>query len=225
VSEFVAAGEEERRRIAERIHDDPIQVMAALAMRLQILRRGIADADQQAALEEAERSVQLAIRRLRQVVFDLHPPGLEQEGLAVALALTLEVTQRDASAEYQLDDRLATQPTPARCAILYRVAQEALDNVREHAAAEHVTVTLLERDGGHAVRIEDDGCGFDRGLADEGGEGFASMRARAALGGGSLAIDSREGHGTTVEVWLPAGAGDEPMSRRRPVGAAAGREA
>ena len=89
-------------------------------------------------------------------------------------------------------------------AILFRITQEALANVREHAEASSVTVTLLERDDGHAVRIADDGCGFERARPPaEEGYGFVSMRARVRLGGGSLRVDSAPGAGTTVEAWLP----------------------
>ena len=70
---------------------------------------------------------------------------------------------------------------------LFRIAQEALENVRDHAQASEVTVTLLERDGGYALSVADDGCGFDPGSRRRGGRpGFASMRARAQLAGGSL---------------------------------------
>jgi signal transduction histidine kinase len=205
---FAAAGELERRRVAESIHDDSIQVIAAMGMRLQMLRRSIRDPDQLALLGEAEQAVQLSIARLRHLVFELHPPGLEQEGLAVALAIALDVGERAETAEYRLDDRLEVQPAAAESAILFRIAQEALANVREHAHASSVTVTLLERDGGHAVRIADDGRGCDPALAAAGsvGYGFASMRARARLGGGSLSVVSEPGEGTTVEAWLPGDA-------------------
>ena len=77
--------------------------------------------------------------------------------------------------------------------------------MREHAGASHVTITLFERDGGHAVRISDDGIGCEAAHAEPGsdGYGFASMRARARLGGGSLRVESAPGTGTTVEAWLP----------------------
>jgi signal transduction histidine kinase len=205
VNEFAAAGEFERQRVAESIHDDSIQVMAALGMRLQMLRRSISDPEQLAMLTDAEKAVQLSIGRLRHIVFELHPPGLEGEGLAVAIGIAIEVTERDSKAEYQLDDQFTTQPGTAQSAILFRITQEALANVREHAQASHVTITLLERDGGHAVRVGDDGLGCDPGLAEPGsdGYGFASMRARARLGGGSLSVMSSPSAGTTVEAWLP----------------------
>ena len=104
--------------------------------------------------------------------------------------------------EHELVDELESPPSDPQSAILFRIAQEALANVREHAGASAVTVTLLERDGGHAVRIADDGCGFATALEPP-GYGFASMRARVRLGGGSLRVESAPGAGTTVEAWLP----------------------
>jgi signal transduction histidine kinase len=176
-----------------------------MGMRLQMLRQAISDPAQLSLLTEAEQAVQQSIVRLRHIVFELQPPGLETEGLAVALAIAFEVTERDSAVSHRLDDQLSSQPAAAQSAILFRIAQEALANVREHAEASNVTVTLLERDGGHGIRISDDGCGCDPELAAPGsaGYGFASMRARARLGGGDLRVESSPGAGTTVEVWLP----------------------
>ena len=210
MAEFVAAGELERRRVAESIHDDSIQVIAAMGMRLQMLRRAISDPVQLALLADAEQTVQLSIARLRHIVFELYPPGLEHEGLAPALALALEASRDASGPAFRLDDQLTTEPGVTEGAILFRVAQEALANVREHAGAGEVTVTLLNRDGGCAVRIADDGCGFDPALAAPGstGYGFASMHNRASLGGGHLRVDSAPGTGTVVEVWLPGDAAE-----------------
>lgn len=215
-ADFVSAGELERRRVAESIHDDSIQVIAAMGMRLQMLRRAVDDPDQLELLTEAEKAVQLSIARLRHLVYELHPPGLEQEGLAVALALALDTIDRDSGTEYRLDDQFTSRPAMPQSAILFRIAQEALVNVREHAGAAGVTVTLLERDDGHAVRISDDGCGFETELEppEAEGYGFVSMRARVRLGGGSLRVESATGAGTTVEAWLPRR--QVPDSRRPP---------
>jgi signal transduction histidine kinase len=110
MADFVAAGELERRRVAEAIHDDSIQAIAALSMRLQMVRRSLGDADELSVLDEAERAVQLAIRRLRVLVFELQPPGLDGEGVSVALAIALEAANREGALHYRLDDRLETQP-------------------------------------------------------------------------------------------------------------------
>jgi signal transduction histidine kinase len=209
VAAFVAAGELERKRVAEAIHDDSIQAIAALSMRLQMLRRSLCDAAQLSVLDDVEQAVQLSIQRLRVLVFELQPPGLEGEGVSVALAIALEAANREGALHYRLDDRLVQQPGVEEGAILFRVAQEALANVREHARATCVTVTLLEREGGHAVRIADDGRGCDPDLIASGpaSYGIASMRARAHLAGGTLTIESPPDGGTTVEAWLP-GSGD-----------------
>jgi signal transduction histidine kinase len=205
MADFVAAGELERRRVAEAIHDDSIQVIAAMGMRLQMLRRSLDDAAQLSMLDEAEKTVQLSIRRLRAVVFELQPPGLDGEGVSVALGIALEAANREGGPVYRLDDRFETQPAAEEGALLFRVAQEALANARDHAQAENVTVTLCERDDGHAVQVADDGRGCDPVAISSGpaGYGFASMRARAALAGGTLSIGSAPGEGTTVEAWLP----------------------
>jgi signal transduction histidine kinase len=205
LARFVAAGEQERRRLAAGIHDDSIQVIAALGMRLQMLRRTLSDPEQLTFLTEAEQAVQLSISRLRRLVVELHPPGLEQEGLSVALSIALDA-EHDEAVVYRFDDKLSAQPGTEASAILFRIAQEALANVRAHAQASTVTVTLLERDGGCAVRIADDGCGFEPEPAAP-GAGFAAMRARAELGCGSLHVESAPGSGTTVEAWLPHPAG------------------
>jgi len=212
LARFVQAGEQERRRLAEGIHDDSIQAMAALGMRLQMLRRTLTEAEQLAFLTEAEQAVQLSITRLRHLVFELHPPGLEQEGLSVALAIALEA-EGASGIEYRFDDGLRTQPPTEASAILFRIAQEALENVRVHAQASHVEVTLRERDGGFALRIADDGCGCDPELAAPGTAcpGFAAMRARAELGCGSLDVESAPGAGTQVLAWLPAMPGTTPV--------------
>jgi signal transduction histidine kinase len=216
LAQFVAAGEQERRRLAEGIHDDSIQAMAALGMRLQMLRRTLSESGQLAVLTEAEQAVQLSIARLRHLVFELHPPGLEQEGLSVALELALD-SDRTSGVDYRFVDQLSAQPTTEISAILFRIAQEALENVREHSGATSVTVTLLERDGGAAVRIADDGCGFDPGLAAPGSRstGFAAMRARARLGCGTLCVESTPEGGATVEAWVPYAAGLAPGSETR----------
>jgi signal transduction histidine kinase len=211
LSQFIAAGEQERRRLAEGIHDDSIQAMAALGMRLQMLRRTLSEAKQLAFLSEAEQAVQLTIARLRHLVFELHPPGLEQEGLSVALALALDA-QRTPAVDCRLIDRLQTQPTTEASAVLFRIAQEALENVHQHASASTISVTLLERHRGHALLVVDDGCGFDPALAAPGSSsaGFAAMRTRAELGGGTVRVESAPGAGTTVEAWLPQAVGVSP---------------
>ena len=134
---------------------------------------------------------------------------LDREGVAAALRVYLREAEEHAPTRYRLDDRLVAQPPEATRLILYRIAQEALTNVRKHAEARTATVTLAERGGGYFVRVSDDGIGFlaERLTGVPGHLGLASMRERAELAGGWLRVASELGRGTDVEFWIPAGDG------------------
>jgi signal transduction histidine kinase len=205
-SHIVRAGEAERQRVAADIHDDSIQAITAAGMRLQLLRRSLRDPEQLALLGELEKTIQLSIDRLRHLLFDLRPPALDREGLAEALRTYLDEIQREGPTRYELEDGLLSQPSEDVRVVLYRIAKEAISNVRKHADARSVRVRLADRDLGYRVQITDDGAGF----LTEGSEnvpghlGLATMRERAELMGGWLQIASTPGAGTTVEFWVPA---------------------
>jgi signal transduction histidine kinase len=203
---LVSAGEEERQRIASDIHDDSIQAMTAAGIRLQMLRAELDDPGQLRMLEELQRTVELSISRLRHLLFELRPPALDEEGLTAALKMYMDQSKDGAATSYRLDDRLRSQPNGDARTILYRVAQEALTNVRKHAQASEAEVVLSHRDGGFFVRITDNGVGFspeDIPLLP-GHLGLASMRERVELAGGRIEIDSAPFAGTVVECWLPS---------------------
>jgi PAS domain S-box-containing protein len=207
LAHLVTASEEERRRIAEDIHDDSIQAITAAGMRLQILRQSLDDDVQLKLLKDLEETIQLSISRLRHLLFELRPPVLDNEGLSAALEMYLtELKAQAASTTFRLDDALRSQPSEETRVILYRIAQEALTNARKHADAREVTVELREREGGYLVRVVDDGIGFspDAALPTPGHLGLASMRERATLAGGWLRFDTAPGEGTTMELWIPA---------------------
>jgi signal transduction histidine kinase len=219
LAHLVRAGEEERGRIALGIHDDSIQAITAAGMRLQILRRTLDDPEQLELLGELEDTIQLAILRLRHLLFELRPPALDSDGLSAALELYLAERLGEGSTSHRLEDHLSEQPPLETRTVLYRIAQELLANVRNHAHADNATVILDERDDGYAVRVIDDGVGF---VPEElelvpGHLGLIALQERAALAGGWLRIDSAPGEGTTVEVWvptLPAPSGADPSPAR-----------
>ncbi|MEA2493413.1 MAG: hypothetical protein QOJ29_1324, partial [Thermoleophilaceae bacterium] len=213
LAHLVTAGEEERARIAGDIHDDSIQAIAAAGMRLQILRRKLDDPEQLRLLGELQQTIGLSIDRLRHLLFELRPPVLDSEGLAAALEMYLQDAAAGSTTRYELNDRLRSQPSKQTRTILYRIVQEALVNVRKHAFATSVTVSLRERDSGYLVRIADDGVGFavDQTKPVSGHLGLASMRERALLADGWMQVMSAPQEGTTIEVWVPALApADEP---------------
>lgn len=204
----VSAQEEERKRIAEDIHDDSLQKVTALGLRLGILRQTLSDPVQLAAIDQLQRSVDAATERLRNLLFELHPRSLNGGGLADALREYLDRVNGDGVA-YELENHLVEEPPLETRIVAFRIAQEALSNVRKHAGATQVTVRLAPRDGGFLVRIEDDGAGFDPTAlepARPGHLGLASMRERAEMAGGWCRVDSSPGSGARVECWLPKAA-------------------
>jgi signal transduction histidine kinase len=206
LSRLVRAQEEERQRIAADVHDDSVQIMTAVAMRLHLLRRTLTDPEELAAMEKLELSVQEAIGRLRQLLFDLRPPSLDRDGLASAIAEYGQKRFEDDSVIFRVDRSLENEPPFEARTILYRVAQEALNNAKKHAEARTVSVSLVHRDGGIEISVQDDGVGFDPSQAAkpiQGHLGILSMSERAEMAGGILEIESTPGIGTTLRCWLP----------------------
>jgi len=202
---LVAAGEEERQRIAGDIHDDSVQAMTAAAIRLELLRDGLHEPNQVRLLDELKQSVELSISRLRHLMFELRPPSLDQYGLAAAVSMYLDELRPETTTIYRLNDELRVQPDEEARLILYRFVQEALTNIRKHAKATGVDVLIAYRDGGFLVRVTDDGVGFVPADASAipGHLGLLAMRERVELAGGTFTIDSAPQTGTVVECWIP----------------------
>jgi signal transduction histidine kinase len=206
LSHLLNVQEEERRRIAGDLHDDSIQVMAAAVMELGILQKEV-DPEFAPRVEELERVVREAISRLRRLMFELSPPVLSREGLSAALREHLGQLEEKEGLQFHLEDRLAEEPSLEARTVLYRIAREALTNVRKHAQANTVEVRLQPSESGVLVQVRDDGRGFPpkKELTSENGHmGLTSMRERAEMAGGWWRVDSAAGRGTAVEFWIPA---------------------
>ena len=203
----VAAQEEERRRIAADIHDDSVQVMSAVGIRLESLDRLVEDQRAHRAVEQLQLTVASAVDRLRQLMFELRPAALDREGLVPALRTYLDRTGAETGLTCTLQNNLVAEPSEALRLPLYRIVQEAVTNVRKHAQASKVTVSLDARDGGTLVRVTDDGRGLsgENGWGSQPGHlGLSAMREQAEMAWGRFRVWSRPGAGTTVEVWVPA---------------------
>jgi PAS domain S-box-containing protein len=200
------AQEEERRRIAADLHDDPIQVMSAVDMRLQLLARS-AEPVTPEELQALEVEVRTAIERMRHLLFELRPAALEREGLSAALDVYLHHTAKETGWAGEVRSSLEEEPSPDMRALLYRIAQEAITNAKKHAKAGRVQVDVVQAGEGITVRVVDDGAGFDPvdvTTPKPGHLGLSTMFERAELAGGWLRITSAPGQGTTVECWLPS---------------------
>ena len=203
---LVQAQEDERSRIAADVHDDSVQALAAVELRLGLLRRQLADIEPKllVSIERAHQSVAEATARLRHLLFDLESPALRSD-LATALSEAAEFVFEDADVSWRfVGDRSVDLPKAARVTA-YRVAKEALVNVRKHAGAHHVEIDVRRVADAVVVTVGDDGQGFDaESLRDRPGHlGLAGMRDRASIAGGQVEIEARPGGGTRVRLVLP----------------------
>jgi len=199
---------EERNRLARELHDSVTQrlfgvVLAAESAATLLERSPAAAADEIARVRELARG---AMDELRAVVFELRPASLEAEGLAAALRKHVDVLRRVSRSRIELrvgdPPRLGAEDSGQ----VFRIAQEALQNALRHAGAEHIEVRLEDGRGRLRLSVADDGRGFDAAARAVRGRrlGLTSMEERAAELGGRLAISSRPGSGTRVELEVPA---------------------
>ena len=201
----------ERRRIAHEIHDGVAQSLAGLRFK-SALWSHLADAappGMRAALDELQAVLNAAIVDLRRAIFALRPVDLEALGFFPALAQLVS----DFGDQNQLAARLEVSgpqdALPAAYELpLFRIIQEGLNNIGQHARASSVLVHLtVDAAGGVAVSVRDNGCGFDPsqlGPADQAGHfGLRQMRERILDLGGTLDIHSALGQGTELVITLP----------------------
>ena len=205
------AQEEERKRMARELHDDTAQALLLLSRRLDALATfdgGVPEPVTQRLeeLRELATSVLQGVRRFSQ---DLRPPVLDDLGLLPALeGLVTDLFEED-GIETKLGVVGAERRLPSETGlVLFRIVQEALRNVKRHSQASAVEITVEYRDARVKIRISDNGRGFELPetvgeLAQMGKMGLIGMQERAQLLGGTLAVWSEPGQGTTVVVDLP----------------------
>jgi signal transduction histidine kinase len=196
-----------RRRLAEAIHDGPLQELTSAEMMLasaaQALDRGDADAGRK-ALAEARVLTRSNIGFLRDEIVDLGPHAFEELSFEQAVADCIERWERRYDVSVRTE--IAADLEPDLAGPLFRVTQEAVANAGKHADASTITVRLRRDANVVTLEIEDDGGGFGAvdplGPVEPGHIGLASMRERAEMLGGELTIDSNGG-GTCVRIRVP----------------------
>jgi signal transduction histidine kinase/ligand-binding sensor domain-containing protein len=195
---------DERNRLARELHDSVAQSMYGVTIFAEVASQLLSSgqADQVAGyLGELKDTAMESLAEMRLLIYELRPPVLEEEGLASALQARLEAVESRAGLETEFhlagERTLGSQVEEA----LFRIAQEALNNVLKHAQARRVVVSLGQDEDSVTLEIRDDGTGFDPTRARRsGGLGLRGIEERAAEIGARLEIESAAGSGTTVRI-------------------------
>lgn len=207
----VAAQEAERQRIARDLHDETGQSLTAIGMGLRGLEDGLNHKNKEGldTLRQLETLTASSLKELQRIISDLRPSHLDDLGLSAALRwyagrlqelTSLDVKVHITGEEQPLDDAIRIT--------IFRIIQEALNNVIKHAKAGHVNISLSYGEKEARILVRDDGIGFKVNAARTAHSGRASlglagMEERAALLGGSVQFHSRPGYGTEVEAVIP----------------------
>jgi PAS domain S-box-containing protein len=211
VRQIVTAQEEERKRVARDLHDQLGQQLTALQLKLETHRARLADdEDLRAQVEEIQTVARQLDNEVDFLAWELRPASLDDLGLPVALGNFIEEWSRHFGipAEFHTTGFVseADRLPPEIETNLYRIAQEALNNVYKHAGAGSVDVIFERRADQVVLIVEDDGKGFNLRTAvgpKDRGIGLINMRERASFVGGTMEIESKVGVGTTLFVRVP----------------------
>jgi two-component system sensor histidine kinase UhpB len=197
------AQEEERKRVARDLHDEVNQALTAILLRLEALTQ-IAPPRLRDELAETKGLANQAMGELLQLARQLRPTALDDHGLLPAI----EEQLRRFKAQHGINTRLTANGAlddlgNDQQLVLYRVTQEALNNIARHSRAENVEVGISRQDGTVSLEVSDDGMGFELDSEDR-GLGLDGMAERARLVDGEFDIDTRPGRGTTLRLRVPA---------------------
>jgi signal transduction histidine kinase len=201
------AEEQERRRIGRELHDEAGQSLLLLRLQLEMLERDAAPG-LRARLAESRSTTERTIEELRRIIAALSPAVLDRLGLERALRQLAARFQKMHGAK--LDVAICRNPgavSPQAQQVIYRVAQECLQNIAKHSQASTVKLSLRKADKCISLCVSDDGAGFSAEAAWKKplSFGLAGMRERASLLGGTLSLRTAPGQGTAVALQLPTG--------------------
>lgn len=207
-SSLLEGQEQERRRVATGIHDDTVQAAVAANLRLSRLKRHLSKSDEKAAtlVDDAANDLRESITRMRRVVFELHPPTLDEEGLVSAMRLYLSETATPQGLDWTVDGSEPADLDHASRTLAYRLFREAVANAVKHADAHRIDVTLQREGDELEVAVTDDGSGFDTQSAARpvpGHLGLTSSVQLAEASGGRWSVESSPNKGSTVTYAVP----------------------
>jgi two-component system sensor histidine kinase DegS len=144
------------------------------------------------------------LQDVRRLAVELRPAALDDFGLVSAIERLRDIVEEQSGVSVDIDSDLGDARLPADAeTALYRIAQEAFNNVLKHAAASRLRVNITQRDDVAILVVHDNGRGFDQSNVRDGSLGLVGMRERVALLGGRLTIESSEGAGTMLKAEIP----------------------
>jgi PAS domain S-box-containing protein len=224
VASMLQAEEVERSRIATELHDDTVQVMIASLMamdRVALVAQRAGTLQLESAVSVARATLEEATDRTRRLMFELRPAVLTRDGLVAAVRVLAQQVARETGASARVRGALGRYDHALE-ELVYRSVQEALANVRKHAHADAITVTLRERGGAIRAEVCDDGLGFDVVDARTRSSaalhlGLDALHERVLAVGGTASITSAPGQGTCVRFAVPLTASREAAAARRVV--------
>ncbi len=197
---------QERNRLARDLHDSVTQALYGVTLCAEAAARHLSSENPDTNMAarhlcEIKETTQSALREMRLLIFELRPPIVNRKGLAIALQARLDAVERRFGLDAQFIGDAKGSLAPEIEEGLYRIAQEALNNVLKHACASKVTVRLVRNGDSVCLEIADDGVGFSPEVARKhGGFGLRSMEERAAQVGATLHIESGPGQGTRIKM-------------------------
>ncbi|GAA2209716.1 hypothetical protein GCM10009850_051750 [Nonomuraea monospora] len=199
---ILTAREEERRRLRRDLHDGLGQTLSAMAMTINMARLSLKSSPEAAdeLLRELHAGMSAVTGDIRELVYGLRPPALDDLGLARAVRDLAGQSSPGTEIEVAVEGDLEDLPAAVEVAV-YRIVQEALTNIRRHAEASRARIALQREEPMLRVLIADDGKGLP--ASHRAGVGLGSMRERAAELGGICVVTGEPGAGTRVEVMLP----------------------
>ncbi|MCC6175123.1 MAG: GAF domain-containing protein [Chloroflexi bacterium] len=216
------AASDERNRLAREIHDTLAQSLIAVSMELDAMQRLMTEEPSRVAgvLAHARDLAHRAVEEARHAIWSLRPAPLERQSLTEALTAELASLEQGGVVERAaLEVQGEPRPlTPDVEAALFRIAQEALANVRKHARARRVRAVLTYSGLSVRLLVEDDGVGFtpELGRRSDGGFGLSSIAQRAASIGAELELDSSPGWGTRLRLFVPDAPSPTTQERSSP---------
>jgi signal transduction histidine kinase len=204
---LVRAQEDERRLISRELHDEVGQALTAVKMQLALARRSVPE-DQAPAIDEARAVTDAALQSTRDLSRLLHPPMLEDAGLAATLEWYLKgFSERTGIPAEFVHSGMEERPAPEVETCLFRVVQEAATNIAKHASATSCRVYLQRLPASVLLTVEDNGSGFEPGAAqrrEPEGVGLLGIEERVTDARGTFRIESAPGRGTRITVELPS---------------------